>query len=428
MNAQKQEQTQTKRKDARPRTAYVVGMDAHSKRLAIAVYEWSDPWNPVRHGNPKAFDFADLEKVYREQVPLDSITVIEASTNSAAIKRRLDEIGFRAEVVKSDTISGKESKRKVCDVQDAQNLAYLKGDVEDFVWVPSEKYSEYRSLLFAYRDAKKETQRNSNRLWNLCSMVGCALPTKEGLARVQEIKEAIKGRELDRIVQKRFEMMLADYEHYFERAEELLRLIAETVVHDEAFIDLMQLPGFFYETSFAFGTVIEDARRFSKASKVAAYCTLAPQKDTSGEEEVRAKKKGGAFKPTDPEGRRDLKFYLCEAAQTVLNTCPKCKLGKWGHHLTFKGKLREKVVVAVARKEATYAWHIMRGDLTPNRDGEALFYRKMIRFASVLGEKKMRELGYKSRAAFAEYHCNRLYGHLPKPEEMQDAEREKEND
>jgi len=133
---------------------------------------------------------------------------------------------------------------------------------------------------------------------------------------------------------------------------------------------------------------------------------------------------GGAFKPTDPEGRRDLKYYLCEAANTVLNTCPKSNLGKWGIHLIFKGKLHGKVVVAVARKEATYAWHIMRGDPTPNRDGEALFYRKMIRFASVLGEKKMRELGYKSRAAFAEYHCNRLYGHLPKPEEMQDAEKE----
>jgi len=36
----------------------------------------------------------------------------------------------------------------------------------------------------------------------------------------------------------------------------------------------------------------------------------------------------------------------------------------------------------------------------------------------------MRELGYKSRAAFAEYHCNRLYGHLPKLEEMRDAEKE----
>ena len=40
-------------------------------------------------------------------VDLDSITTIEASTNSAILKRRLEEVGFRAEVVRSDTIADK---------------------------------------------------------------------------------------------------------------------------------------------------------------------------------------------------------------------------------------------------------------------------------------------------------------------------------
>ena len=73
-------------------------------------------------------------------------------------------------------------------------------------------------------------------------------------------------------------------------------------------------------------------------------------KEVYGEEEERAKKKGGTGKPLDTEGRRDLKYYFCEAGQTVLNKCCASRLGKWGTHLIFSGKERNKVVCAVGRR------------------------------------------------------------------------------
>ena len=37
----------------------------------------------------------------------------------------------------------------VCDIQNARNLAlaYVRGDVRDFVWTPSDECSEYRDVL-----------------------------------------------------------------------------------------------------------------------------------------------------------------------------------------------------------------------------------------------------------------------------------------
>ena len=163
---------------------FVVGMDAHARKLAVSVWDWSDRLNPCLHREIKCVDVDAMVKTYERHVDLDSITVIEASTNAAILKRRLNEAGFRAEVVRSDIIADKERKRKVCDIQDARNLAlaYIKGDVRDFVWTPSDEYSEHRDVMFAYRDTVKELTRTSNRIWSVCSRKGYALPGRSSCA------------------------------------------------------------------------------------------------------------------------------------------------------------------------------------------------------------------------------------------------------
>ena len=108
---------------------YVVGMDAHSKKLAISIWECSNLWKPVLYKEIRCCAIADMEATYKRHVPEDSITIIESSTNSAMLKKRLEDIGFRAGIVRADIISDKEHKRKVRDIQDARNLAqaYIKG-------------------------------------------------------------------------------------------------------------------------------------------------------------------------------------------------------------------------------------------------------------------------------------------------------------
>ena len=367
MNAKRQQ----RRRSVEDEPRYVVGMDAHSKKLAVSIWDWSDRFNACLHREIKCVDIEAMVKTYERHVDLDSITIIEASTNSANLKRMLNEAGYRAEVVRSDTIADKERKRRVCDIVDAENLAlaYIKGDVDEFVWTPSDKYAEYRDIMFAYRDTSKEVTRASNRIWSVCS-----------------------------------------------RKAELSRKIAEAVLANPRMLKLMQLQGVNYKGAFALEAAVEDPRRFSKASKLAAYGGFSPIVDSSGDEEERAKRNGGLHKPLDGEGRQDVKFFFTEAGQSVLTSCGKSKLGKWGWAMINRGKPRNKVACAIGRKLITYGWHIMRGDPTPNRDSEAFFKRKMRTFHQEIGAKRMHELGLGTRNQFADAQANLIYGNLPESE------------
>ena len=108
---------------------YVIGMDAHSRKLAISVWDWSDRFNACLHREFKCVDIDAMIKTYERHVDTDSITIIESSTNSAYLKTMLNAAGYRAEIVRADIIANKDRKRRICDMIDAENLAlaYIKG-------------------------------------------------------------------------------------------------------------------------------------------------------------------------------------------------------------------------------------------------------------------------------------------------------------
>lgn len=397
------------------RPKYAVGVDAHSRKLAISIWETSDPWSPTLHGEIRSCGIDAMERTFERHVPLDSIVIIEASTNSRTLRNRLVDLGFRAEVVRADAVSGRESGRKVRDIQDARNLAlaYVRGEIREFVWTPSDEYAEYRDIHFAYRDTVKELTRTSNRIWGICSRLGLDLPVRAGETKADSIRGMIVDLGVSGFARERLEMLAGDYGHLLERRRRLERMMAEAVLGNDAMLGLMQLPGFYLHASFVLQALVEDPRRFPSAAKLAAYAGLSPTVNTSGEEEERARRRGGTGKPLDGEGRRDIRYYCCEAGQAVLHLCPKSGVGRWGWAMVNRGKPRNKAVCAVGRKLVTYAWHIMRGDPTPNRDGEPMFRRKMARLYSELGRERMRELGYPTRAAFAGAMAARFYGALP---------------
>ena len=401
-------------RDISRRPRYVVGMDAHSVKIAISVWEWSDPWNPVLFKEIKCFDISAMAATYERHVPLESLTLIEASTNSMRLKQELCELGFRAEVIPSNAIHGKEKKRKVRDIQDARNIAqgYMKGDIQEFVWTPPDETAECRDILFAYRDARKDMTRAANRIWSICNRKGYGIDVVAGKTTAQTIRDDIRRMDIRGIMAERLAMLVEEYELHAKRLKKLEEMMAEHSFGSDAAMALMQLPGIFYKAAFATIAAVGDARRFGSASKLAAYGGFAPILDTSGEEERLAAKRGGTGKPLDKEGRRDLKYYYVEAGHTVLNTCAATSIGKWGWRMLNRGKPKNKVACAIGRKLLTYAWHIMRGDPTPNREGEKFYRRKLVRFCSVLGKERMKELGFEKRDAFAEFHASKIYAGL----------------
>ena len=79
-----------------------------------------------------------------------------------------------------------------------------------------------------------------------------------------------------------------------------------------------------------------------------------------------------------------------------------------------EGKARNEVVCAIARKLVTYAWHILRGDPTPNRECEASYRRKLGFFCTRLKLlKEVKKQGYKTIAAFIDAQVEQIYSGLP---------------
>ena len=411
MNAKKQ----LRRRNIEDEPRYVIGMDAHSRKLAISIWDWSDRFNACIHREIKCMDIEAMVKTYERCVDPDSITIIESSTNSATLKRMLNEAGYRAEIVRADIIANKERRRKVCDIVDAKNLAlaYIKGDIDEFVWTPSDKYTEYRDIMFAYRDTSKEVTRISNRIWNICSRKGYKLPIRNATSKTATLRKMIAETGIGGFAKEQLEMLLDDYDRLFNRKKEISRKIAEIVLFNPRMLRLMQLHGVNYKGAFALDAAVEDPHRFSTASKLSAYGGFSPIVDSSGEEEEYARRRGGLKKPLDGEGRRDVKFFFTEAGQSVLTSCANSDIGKWGWAMVNRGKPRNKVVCAIGRKLLTYSWHILRGDPTPNRHSEAFFKRKMRSFHQTIGAKRMHELGLGTRDQFANAQAKLIYGSLP---------------
>lgn len=411
MNAKKQ----LRRRNIEDEPRYVIGMDAHSRKLAISIWDWSDRFNACIHREIKCLDIEAMVKTYERCVDPDSITIIESSTNSATLKKMLNEAGYRAEIVRADIIANKERRRKVCDIVDAKNLAlaYIKGDIDEFVWTPSDKYTEYRDIMFAYRDTSKEVTRISNRIWNICSRKGYKLPIRNATSKTATLRKMIAETGIGGFAKEQLEMLLDDYDRLFNRKKEISRKIAEIVLFNPRMLRLMQLHGVNYKGAFALDAAVEDPHRFSTASKLSAYGGFSPIVDSSGEEEEYARRRGGLKKPLDGEGRRDVKFFFTEAGQSVLTSCANSDIGKWGWAMVNRGKPRNKVVCAIGRKLLTYSWHILRGDPTPNRHSEAFFKRKMRSFHQTIGAKRMHELGLGTRDQFADAQAKLIYGNLP---------------
>lgn len=406
---------QHRRRRMQDEPRYVIGMDAHSRKLAISIWDWSDRFNACMHRELKCIDIDSMIKTYERNVNIDSITIIESSTNSASLKKMLNAAGYRAEIVRADVIANKERKRRICDIRDAENLAlaYIKGDIDEFVWTPSQEYTQYRDIMFAYRDTTKEMTRLSNRIWNMCSRKGYKLPIRNSTNKVSILREMIIETNIEGFAKEQLEMLLEDFDRLLQRKTELSQRIAEIVLSNPRMLRLLQLHGVNYKGAFALDAAVENPHRFSTASKLSAYGGFSPIVDSSGEEEELAKRKGGLKKPLDGEGRRDVKFFFTEAGQTVLTSCANTKLGKWGWKMINRGKSRNKVVCAIGRKLLTYSWHILRGDSTPNRHSEEFFKRKMRTFYQTIGAKRMHELGYGTRNQFAEAQAKLVYGDLP---------------
>jgi len=383
--------------------AEVIGMDAHSRKISLChMRREGDAIVKVR---TLSTTLDALEKTYTRQLPPGVPTVLEASTNSFSIAKRLGAIGREALVLCADVLSGLSRQDRVNDRIDAENLARARlryGAELRTVYVPSPHGIDLRETWFAYRDAKKDQTRAANRIWSFCSRHGLDVDQRVTESRCRSLLDGAAERGWSESLSDRARGLVEKWRHAAETCEARLRAIDKGVFGDWEMTRLQQVPGIRSVGAFAIVSCVGDVRRFENPKKLVSYVGLNPSVCESGEKEGRRK--------VSKFGRSDLKMIFVEAAQCTLRN--DSDMSRWARHLIAKGKPKNVAVCALARKIVVLCWHILMGHPAPGLEGRKAAESKLARLASRAGKDAVKAAGYRSRSEYVADVSSRIYGHL----------------
>lgn len=392
------------------RPKVLVGMDLHSRKVTLTVSDWVYGADPTVKKRFLDVSLDALESTYTRNISRDSLTIIEASTNSFAVVKRLKAIGFKAVVVYSAILKGFSRDDRINDRIDSEKLtiAYARfGATRDHVFVPTDEYAGYRDIVYGYRNALKDMTRISNRIWAFCSVHGMPLPKRKRDRKVSSVRGMADAMKISGLARFQIDDLLEEYEHALKRHDKYRSKIVSIVSTNSEMIRVMQSPGIGVITAFALVAFVEDVRRFATAKKLVAYIGANPRVNASGEDDGRS--------GVTSHGNKVLKGYFVQVGQSVCRRSTGHGVARWARSKMASGKPYNKVCMAVANKCITYAWHILMGHPAPNRENEALYRRKIRDLGYELGEDALKEMGYESNSAFVERIVAPLYAHIPEP-------------
>ena len=395
----------------------VVGMDAHSVKLALFIGEKESDGNVLRIGEV-ATTVAALEATYRGQVPPGAVTYLEASTNSFSIAGRLRAIGYEAVVLQAEAVCGEAKRDRISDRVDAESIARYgaRKRRQSDVWVPDARTRARRGLWRLYEDAVREYRRAYNRLWNYTSqhalpLLGSFVEVPGSVRRHRvtpaDVRRAAGTRNWPAAETANLDWLAGRLDLRRKEAAELAGRIRGAVASDPAVLRLTQLVGVGPLVAFGLAAAVGDVRRFPDSKALVRYVGLNPSECSSGED--------GGVHAISHGGIPYVRQLLCEAAQCALVTGGEA-MHKWARRKRAEGKEGNKIVCALARKTLAYAWHVLMGHPTPHAEPSDLYRRKLLRFGKEIGLKGLQKLGHASIPDFARAVCAQVYPDAKDPD------------
>jgi transposase len=367
-----------------------VGLDVHAKTIAVAVAE------PGRDGEVRNLGVIpnrpeSVRKLVKKLGPVYQLQVCyEAGPTGYVVYRQLTELGVKCEVVAPTLVPVKVGNRVKTDRRDAVKLArsYRAGELTP-VWVPDREHEALRDLVRARHSAQKDRLRARNRLSKLLLRQGrrpAEGMTAWSTAHMEWIKKDV------RFDYPALDVTLLDYLHEVEHANERIKRLEDAVgeakesmpASTRTVADALQaMRGIAMISAVTLVAELGDLSRFEKPTQLMAYSGVVSSEHSSGEQTRR-----GAITKT---GNTHLRYIVVEAAWAYRHrpavgaalaarqkgASAEVKEIAWkAQHrlysryrkLMARGKLKQKVVTAMARELLGFIWDIGR---TVNREQTA---------------------------------------------------------
>jgi transposase len=281
----------------------------------------------------------------------DDVVALEASTNTWALAELLGRHAGR--VVVSNPLRTRaiaDAKRKTDDIDAATLAELLAADYLPEVWIPDEATRRLRRLVAHRAGLVRDRTATRNRVAAILSrrLLRCPATDPFGVAG----RRWLTGLELppdERLALDstlRLDALLTEDIGVADRA------IAAMVVDDPRVRHLLTIPGIGPVTAAGMVAVIGDVSRFGRPAKLVSYLGLDPRVRQSGDRPA----VGGHI---SRQGQAHARGLLAEAAHSAIRSPGPLA----GFHARVKARRGGGVaIIAVARKLAVIAWHLLAKD------------------------------------------------------------------
>jgi len=338
-----------------PSKGRVIGLDCHPDTFTAAVFRGTTPHDARKLSTHPDMSLKRLLDWAAREFSRDDLFLMEASSNSFELHRRLLALGLRAVVMESAHV-GKHAKTYADNDKMAAAriaLVYFQGNVP-CVWVPDPVTRERRELLHVYTKAVEDRTAAINTLKGYLNQFTIRAGSRK--LDSEKTKTWVLTQRDWTVLQRD---LLDDYFHNLAyqstRCTALRRLIGRQICAEPLMLRCMKLLGIGQINAFALLAIIGDVRRFERPEKLVAYIGLNPGQREGG--------RGKHIKlGVGKRGRGDMRRLLVQGAHAVLRTGKNTPLGKWGWQLFARKGQRNIAVTAVARKLLVQVWHLLSGN------------------------------------------------------------------